>query len=110
MFPCVTHVFFDINPQLVNILAHEGLIIIFSCLIKQTVTFWYGIADWSGIKFGKDYKYPDWAEGVGWLLAFSSMITIPIGAVHTIYRANKTTGYAVSGNKATWMEVTLLFF
>ena len=69
------------------------------------MTFLYGVADWGGIKFG-DYVYPGWAEGVGWLLAFSSMITIPIGMIHTLYQTYKNTGYSVSGDGTSWREVT----
>lgn len=73
------------------------------------MTFIYGVADWGGIKFGDNYKYPGWAEGVGWLLAFSSMITIPIGMIHTLYQTYKNTGYSVSGGGNSWREVKKLF-
>jgi SNF family Na+-dependent transporter len=68
-------------------------------------TFMYGIADWSGIIFG-DYKYPAWAEGVGWLLAFSSMICIPIGMGFTIYQAFTKVEYEISGDKSSrWRQI-----
>jgi len=36
------------------------------------------------------YKYPEWADAIGWLIALSSMICIPIGAVCTIYKSQGT--------------------
>ena len=81
---------------------------IFILLYLFLVTFLYGLFDWGGIKFG-DYTYPPWAEGVGWLLALSSMITIPIGMGYAIYNAYKTTSYSPSGDQPTWRQVRFLF-
>ena len=61
--------------------------------------------EWSGIKFGKDYKYPAWAEAVGWLLAFSSMICIPIGIAIAAYKANKTISYSPGDEIPRWRQV-----
>lgn len=67
-------------------------------------TFLYGVADWGGIKFGS-YTYPGWAEGVGWLLAFSSMVCIPIGMGYTLCQAWFTTQYSTKGRTPRWRQI-----
>lgn len=46
-----------------------------------------------------DYKYPGWAEVIGWLLTLSSVIMIPVVAVISLYKT-----------KGTFKEVKLIFF
>eukprot|EP00794_Sanderia_malayensis_P018934 gene18934-20839_t len=36
----------------------------------------FSLITWKGVSYGK-YKYPGWAEAVGWLLAFSSILWVP---------------------------------
>ncbi|XP_067866430.1 sodium- and chloride-dependent GABA transporter 1 isoform X2 [Heterodontus francisci] len=31
-----------------------------------------------------NYKYPEWGQGLGWVIAFASLIWIPVGVVHTL--------------------------
>jgi len=70
------------------------------------VTFLYGLIMWDGIKFGGGYVYPDWAEGLGWLLCFSSMICMPIGAMWQIYKKYSLNRYALQQNE--WSMLSLL--
>ena len=37
-----------------------------------------------------DYVYPTWANVVGWCLALSSMLCMPVGAVYGLLRAEGT--------------------
>ena len=46
--------------------------------------FLFSLVEWKGISYGK-YKYPDWAEAVGWMLALSSMVCIPLGLLAGIW-------------------------
>lgn len=50
--------------------------------------FLFSVIEWKGVSYGK-YKYPDWAEFCGWLLALASMLWIPGVA---IYKVIKTPG------------------
>jgi hypothetical protein len=40
------------------------------------------------VRYGKDYIYPVWAEIFGWCIALLSIIAIPLGAIHAIYKAD----------------------
>lgn len=37
------------------------------------------------LKYGNDYKYPIWAEIVGFCLSISSMIWIPLYAIYYVF-------------------------
>ena len=41
--------------------------------------------DYSGNKYA-DYHYPDWANFLGWLITFSSVVLIPVVAVVKVAR------------------------
>lgn len=38
----------------------------------------------------EEYKYPSWAEGVGWSLAMSSILMIPLTAIVTLWKTKGT--------------------
>uniref|UniRef100_A0A8C6V353 Transporter n=1 Tax=Neogobius melanostomus TaxID=47308 RepID=A0A8C6V353_9GOBI len=42
------------------------------------------IVQYTPVRYGK-YKYPSWAEGVGWGVSLVSIIWIPLGAIHELY-------------------------
>ncbi len=44
------------------------------------------IVQWEGVSLD-GYKYPDWAEALGWMFALASIIWIPGYAVYEIYHA-----------------------
>jgi len=45
--------------------------------------FFFSLANWSGVAYG-NYKYPPWAEFLGWCIALSSMLWIPVVALYKI--------------------------
>ena len=47
--------------------------------------FFFSLSQWGGVSYG-DYKYPPWAEFVGWMFALSSMLFIPGFAIYQILR------------------------
>ena len=38
----------------------------------------------------EEYRYPSWAEGIGWSLAMSSILMIPLTAIITLCRTEGT--------------------
>jgi solute carrier family 6 GABA transporter-like protein 1 len=40
--------------------------------------------DYKPITYGKSYKYPPWAESLGFCMSFSSMIWVPAYAIYYI--------------------------
>ena len=59
--------------------------------------FLFSISQWSGVSYN-DYKYPPWAEFLGWVIALSSMLFIPGVAIWQLYHA-----------PGTFMEVSFVF-
>ncbi|XP_059192763.1 sodium- and chloride-dependent GABA transporter 1 isoform X2 [Centropristis striata] len=43
------------------------------------------IVQYTPARYG-EYKYPVWAEGLGWWVSLVSIVWIPLGAIHEIYR------------------------
>ncbi|XP_067864282.1 sodium- and chloride-dependent GABA transporter 1 [Heptranchias perlo] len=41
------------------------------------------IIEFEPARYGS-YKYPEWAQGLGWIIALTSLIWIPAGVVHTL--------------------------
>ncbi|CAF1211881.1 unnamed protein product [Didymodactylos carnosus] len=56
----------------------------------------FSFTDLKRIRFGKDYVFPVWAETVGWCIALLSIIAIPLGAMHAIYKADGNTLWQVN--------------
>lgn len=50
-----------------------------------TVILVSSIVRYSPARYGQTYKYPPWAEGLGWIISLCSIIWIPLAAVHTLY-------------------------
>ncbi|XP_059505688.1 sodium- and chloride-dependent taurine transporter-like isoform X1 [Stegostoma tigrinum] len=50
--------------------------------------FIFSLAKYTPLTYNKVYKFPDWAEGLGWLLALSSMICIPLVVVVKIIQSD----------------------
>lgn len=49
--------------------------------------FIFSLAKYTPLTYNKYYTYPDWAIGVGWALALSSMLCIPLVAIYRIVRS-----------------------
>jgi len=52
-----------------------------------SVIFIYSLIDYKPLKY-ENYDYPDWADGMGWMLALCSMGQIPVWAIVQICRQN----------------------
>lgn len=71
-----------------------------------SVIFLFHCSKWSGIKYdGK--PYPAWAEFIGWCIALSSILMIPLFAIINLYRAEGNTLYQKFKNCITPDEKVL---
>ncbi|CAG0894999.1 unnamed protein product [Darwinula stevensoni] len=64
------------------------------CWAFVTPTVLVGISITTVVSNGRvtygDYQYPDWAVGLGWIAAFSSMIWIPVYAIYKVSSSQGT--------------------
>uniref|UniRef100_A0AAQ4PU15 Transporter n=1 Tax=Gasterosteus aculeatus aculeatus TaxID=481459 RepID=A0AAQ4PU15_GASAC len=58
-------------------------------------TFAFSLIKYTPLKYNNEYVYPWWGYAIGWLLALSSMVCIPLWMV-----------YKISTTKGTFREVT----
>ena len=72
---------FTIGPSLI------GMCLISSFLHELQVIFGLIMYTYSDLTYNRTYYYPDWAIAIGWLMACSSIIMIPIIMVARIIRA-----------------------
>uniref|UniRef100_A0A4W3KC56 Transporter n=1 Tax=Callorhinchus milii TaxID=7868 RepID=A0A4W3KC56_CALMI len=50
-----------------------------------TIIMVFVVIQFEPARYGS-YVYPDWGQGLGWIIALASLIWIPIGAVHTLFQ------------------------
>lgn len=48
--------------------------------VLLAVIFVYSLVKHQPIKYGEFYSFPEWADGIGWILALVSMVQIPTWA------------------------------
>lgn len=48
-------------------------------------TFAFALIKYSPLKYNNEYVYPWWGHGIGWLLALSSMLCIPVWIALKLY-------------------------
>uniref|UniRef100_A0A3B4C0K8 Transporter n=1 Tax=Pygocentrus nattereri TaxID=42514 RepID=A0A3B4C0K8_PYGNA len=53
---------------------------------KVSLFFLITIIQYTPARYGKSYTYPLWAEVLGWFISLVSIIWIPLGAAHEIWR------------------------
>ncbi|XP_041081434.1 sodium- and chloride-dependent GABA transporter 3-like [Polyodon spathula] len=52
--------------------------------------FLFYLIKYKPLKYNNVYVYPDWGNGIGWMMALSSMICIPVGLLIQILRTEGT--------------------
>jgi len=57
-------------------------------LLSQVIFVWQCV-DWSGLSLG-DYKYPVWAELVGWGLCLASILFVPGYATYRLFSGDRS--------------------
>ncbi|XP_029698076.1 sodium- and chloride-dependent GABA transporter 2 isoform X2 [Takifugu rubripes] len=53
-------------------------------------TFAFAVIRYSPLKYNNEYVYPLWGNGIGWMLALSSMLCVPLVAAVKLYNAPGT--------------------
>ncbi|XP_048462621.1 sodium- and chloride-dependent taurine transporter-like [Rhincodon typus] len=71
-----------------TLLRRIGLLVPLLTQLVLVACFIFSLAKYAPLTYNKVYKYPDWAEGLGWLLALSSMICIPLVVVVKIIQSD----------------------
>lgn len=65
--------------------------VIYQCYHTFTQgTFAFALIKYSPLKYNNDYVYPLWADGIGWILALSSMLCIPLCMAFKLYNTPGT--------------------
>ncbi|XP_035386025.1 sodium- and chloride-dependent GABA transporter 1 isoform X2 [Electrophorus electricus] len=67
------HLYFRVCWQFLSPLLVLGILI--SSIVQYTPA-----------RYGKSYTYPQWAEVLGWFLSLISIVWIPLGAAHEIWK------------------------
>lgn len=62
----------------------------YKCLVFQIILLFAWI-DYSPVQYGS-YSYPEWAEALGWLMSFVSVIFIPIAMLYKINKEDDAKG------------------
>lgn len=60
------------------------------CALSYQGTFIFSIVKYSPLKFSDSYTYPLWANILGWFVASSSLLIIPIFVLYQLAHGNGT--------------------
>lgn len=52
--------------------------------------FLFFLIKYKPLKYNNVYTYPDWGYGIGWFMAMSSMVCIPLGIIWMIWKTPGT--------------------
>ncbi|KAG1653923.1 Sodium- and chloride-dependent GABA transporter ine [Nymphon striatum] len=72
----------------------------------------YSFIDYKPLKYDNVVSYPDWAQGLGWMVAMLSVICVPLFAVIAIYKAPGYTVFQVKllMSMQEWIIISVLPF
>uniref|UniRef100_A0A8C5H6J0 Transporter n=1 Tax=Gouania willdenowi TaxID=441366 RepID=A0A8C5H6J0_GOUWI len=60
-----------------------------NCVLLQAI-FLFFLIKYKPLKYNNVYTYPDWGYGIGWFMAMSSMVCIPVGIIWMIWKTPGT--------------------
>lgn len=72
----------------------------------------FSIVKYEPLKYNKVYDYPAWGHAIGWTLAFSSILCIPLRAIHVVLTSKGDTLKEVGINlekKVSSIFTTMVF-
>lgn len=61
------------------------MITLLNAVIFFQGTFAFALIKYSPLQYSNDYVYPWWGDGIGWILALSSMLCIPSWVAVKLY-------------------------
>lgn len=61
-----------------------------SCFCLLQAIFLFFLIKYKPLKYNNVYTYPDWGYGIGWFMAMSSMVCIPLGIIWMIWKTPGT--------------------
>lgn len=63
-------------------------LMLFFCPLQGIFLFF--LIKYKPLKYNNVYTYPDWGYGIGWFMAMSSMVCIPLGIIWMIWKTPGT--------------------
>ncbi|TTP91405.1 Sodium- and chloride-dependent taurine transporter [Bagarius yarrelli] len=78
----------DLYPSLLRKGYRREIFIAVICVISYLGCFVFSLVKYKPLTYNKVYEYPDWSIGIGWCLALSSMICIPMVVVVKIIQSD----------------------
>uniref|UniRef100_A0A673XTH2 Transporter n=1 Tax=Salmo trutta TaxID=8032 RepID=A0A673XTH2_SALTR len=66
-------------------------------------TFAFSLIKYTPLKYNNEYVYPWWGYGLGWLLALSSMLCVPLWVVIKMCAVVKSCMYRCSHTQCYWL-------
>lgn len=72
------------------------------CVFLMQGIFLFFLIKYKPLKYNNVYTYPDWGYGIGWFMAMSSMVCIPLGIIWMIW---KTPGTFSEVNPPNWTNI-----
>uniref|UniRef100_A0A8C9Z3H6 Transporter n=1 Tax=Sander lucioperca TaxID=283035 RepID=A0A8C9Z3H6_SANLU len=68
--------------------------------------FLFFLIKYKPLKYNNVYTYPDWGYGIGWFMAMSSMVCIPVGMIWMIWKTPGTFSEVIH----TWTNLKRFYF
>uniref|UniRef100_A0A9J7Y0C4 Transporter n=1 Tax=Cyprinus carpio carpio TaxID=630221 RepID=A0A9J7Y0C4_CYPCA len=89
--------------QLFDSYAASGMCLLFVAIFESICIGWiyesrylqagiflFFLIKYKPLKYNNVYTYPDWGYGIGWMMAMSSMVCIPLGILFQIWKTEGT--------------------
>lgn len=66
--------------------------------------FLFFLIKYKPLKYNNVYTYPDWGYGIGWFMAMSSMVCIPLGIIWMIWKTPGTFTEVNNGRECVFLN------
>ncbi|KAK1792287.1 hypothetical protein P4O66_012243, partial [Electrophorus voltai] len=90
----VTCIMDGFGPKVLRVFKRKELLVVAVCAVGFLLGIPHitrgilisSIVQYTPARYGKSYTYPQWAEVLGWFLSLISIVWIPLGAAHEIWK------------------------